>query len=326
MLLISEAKRLSGDTSAAQSLLLKASELLGLKSYLLFFLPDSDSSDENLLVKEISQLTLSPPPLLPHLLRKHHFLAISILHSCAQQLLSQYPSKASSILEHASTFLQSSTSPALSIQNAQLRAELLLSQQQPSQAMAVCERAATGFNSQQPIVDPLLRMRYAELYFTLGRAALMNVSLFRPNLSSSIWEGVGGMGEDQDEEEKEVILPKRVSRRCTRRLNLSSDDEAESRVKGRGRGRGKRTSQPKPEAKQKTTSITSSSLPVPPLLHPVLLNLLTSHPTLSSIVLFCSPPRSFTITDCVLGFLGSYHCLPLPSSLFPPHTYTPNHS
>ena len=179
--------------------------------------------------------------------------------------------------------------------------------------MAVCERAATGFNSQQPIVDPLLRMRYAELYFTLGRAALMNVSLFRPNLSSSIWEGVGGMGEDQDEEEEEVILPKRVSRRCTRRLNLSSDDEAESRVKGRGRG--KRTSQPKPEAKQKTTSITSSSLPVPPLLHPVLLNLLTSHQ-------LCHPSCYFVLTRSwqlltVCWLLGIPSLPPTPSSLFP---------
>ena len=73
-----------------------------------------------------------------------------------------------------------------------------------------------------------------------------------------------------------MIAPKRAQR-CSRRLNLSSeDDEAESRAKGRGKGKGKgRRTKPKPEPKQKTTSITSPSLSS--FLHSVLSNLLTSH-------------------------------------------------
>ena len=273
MVLISDARRLSGEASAAQSLLFKASELLQLKSYLLSFMP---LSDEDSLVEEMSQLTLSSPPILSSL-HKHQFLTISILHSCAQQLLSQYPSKASSILEHTSILLKSTVFPALSLQNANLKAELLLSQQKPSQAMAVCKPEIIGFDSQL-VVDCLLRMQYAQLHFTYGQAILMDVILCWPHLSSCIWEGVGGLGggQDEEEDEEEVIAPKRAQR-CTRRLNLSSDgDETESKAKGRGKrkGKGKRT-KPKPEPKQKTTSITSSSLPS--FLYPVISNLLTSY-------------------------------------------------
>ena len=280
-MLIVDAKRLSGDMVAARTLLLQASELLGLSSYVCSLLPSlsSDASDEEDLVQKISQLSLSSPPINHSSTPKHILLSATLLHSCAQQLLNYAPLTASSVLSQAATLLQPPCSPSLNasfplslqslfIQNAQLRAEVLLAQSQPSEAIAACNEV-TNSNSLS-YFDPDHRVRYAELYLTMGKAAILSIELC---YGTVYFEGIGGRGINENID-------------C---CILSSKDmdlkvgSAKKRRAGQKRRKAKQTSKSVFRS-QKESALSSTSFPV--VLHPALCNLFTSYQ-------LCHPSRHF---------------------------------
>ena len=352
-----EAKRVSGDAASARSLLLQASELLGLRDYITSssslpshtpnFSPDGSHVEDSLL-DGMSKLTLSPQspasPLSPDSLRSPSSspqslsLAILLLHSWAQQQLTEHinPLMAASLLNDAALMLKKlktalSTTHnmgrdppfllCLIVQNAQLKAEAMLAQSEPSRAMEVCQGVLASFSPHSPSFShPQLRLHCAQLHLTMGRAILMDIHQHRPLLATAIWEGVGGRGgggcvvsKELESDEDDVIATPASRSRGRRRLNLSSDDEIPvtqtrgktSRGRGRGRGKGRRgqlatkkDTVPRPGLKKTScnhTCLSPSSFPT--ALHPALSHLLTSYQ-------LCHPLRPSLLLRDVSQLLG----------------------